>query len=924
MPTNRMRVTNVDVTNGGEVIRKLPRFARDEQVENSMLGGFIPDARIVRISIPPTQLDLVELSRVLPAIAYCEVDGVRYRAVGGTSSKSLYGIEEKYEKFIQKRFRNSPQNALTYFGILVSACKVRIKLPRVMVKVVEELTFGTNDSRGWIRRALFNKLRETHKTELLAAEVDKLSAKWKSTLPLERRTDPIPVDKLKEFSRQAELKIRWKVIAADRFYQFRLALETIQAKGGCKIMEDDVADQLKADIIIPVSCMKPGGEPGHSLVTDAVFGVREVSEPGRTMKMGRQVLQYTTEQSLQTEMATHALAQAEKLRAAYEEGDYTQVLELLGTSKAKHVSELEQDSEYTSTARTAWEALLQVDPTGHMIKFPYVNRALNRSLGEWGKHLCMGAGVHMPCFHLCDDGFLALHKGKVIAASDWIPDNRAITSVQSHQGLVVRPPVRMREDLLPYTPLAHDDAVELMSKVVEHRCGVQADSGALATIVSRQVAAAGTFVLNSKTFKLFCGDGDGDYVAVVEGDRFPLFVESRVAHKCRPFAEKSKQQKRQSPWWELANLANQNKDNNIGLIDNLISRCVAAEMIEEAYLLVGQLQRALDRLKWGTELDWELINRIREIVPDVPWLALKDIENLSGLPLHLDVLPTDKIGWFYNLVRQYIAKLFPPELPIGDFFSLISGQTVTDEMVAECRKVREFYIDEMRRVRDTQQKLQDTLTAAQREYSLKLADYKAQPKNPDLIAAMHQARKRRNNAQASAMAYKKRKDDEISAIREILQSWADGRKENRRGWCQAMHMLLCKGNGGGGLMFTTFGQEFVDMVSERVGSTPVEVFTPNLLTGRIEFIDGGVFFIEPVENNDGSFLEKRHYLQSLPLGGYSEGKIGDGTIVLNDVKQRPRIQRKEAKSETSSAQISPTEPSFNSNQSDRKSQQLPV
>src|SRR6267154_2309380 len=65
---------------------------------------------------------------------------------------------------------------------------------------------GTNDCRGWIRRSLFSKL----------------------DLP------------------------------ENCIYQFRLAFEKTQAKGSFKVMEEDVAELLDADIVLPESSVKPG------------------------------------------------------------------------------------------------------------------------------------------------------------------------------------------------------------------------------------------------------------------------------------------------------------------------------------------------------------------------------------------------------------------------------------------------------------------------------------------------------------------------------------------------------------------------------------------------------------------------------------------------------------------------------------------
>src|SRR5438045_8548836 len=71
--------------------------------------------------------------------------------------------------------------------------------------VVKDRTLGTNDCRGWISLSVFERFH----------------------------------------------------LPGHRLYQFRLAFENTQAKGACKVMPDDVAQKLGADIILPESCVKP-------------------------------------------------------------------------------------------------------------------------------------------------------------------------------------------------------------------------------------------------------------------------------------------------------------------------------------------------------------------------------------------------------------------------------------------------------------------------------------------------------------------------------------------------------------------------------------------------------------------------------------------------------------------------------------------
>ena len=78
-------------------------------------------------------------------------------------------------------------------------------------------------------------------------------------------------------------------------------------------------------------------------------------------------------------------------------------------------------------------------------------------------------------------------------------------------------------------------------------------------------------------------------------------------------------------------MANQAKGNKIGSITDLKTSCYAAGLRGEAYQLVDELQHALDSLKWGTEVNQQLIAEIRQKAPLAPWLQLKDKERVSDM-----------------------------------------------------------------------------------------------------------------------------------------------------------------------------------------------------------------------------------------------------------------------------------------------------
>src|SRR4029077_14684709 len=116
------------------------------------------------------------------------------------------------------------------------------------------------------------------------------------------------------------------------------------------------------------------------------------------------------------------------------------------------------------------------------------------------------------------------------------------------------------------------------------------------------------------------GDFDFDMVCVVEGDKLPRFVEDRFSMKEQTPIQKEKLKKQKSPWWNLVQVANKAKGNDIGSITDLQTSCIAAEQPELARELVRELQNALDSLKHGTQVDRQRISAIRKQVQPAPWL----------------------------------------------------------------------------------------------------------------------------------------------------------------------------------------------------------------------------------------------------------------------------------------------------------------
>jgi len=242
------------------------------------------------------------------------------------------------------------------------------------------------------------------------------------------------------------------------------------------------------------------------------------------------LVEHASEDSLQLEIMPRAIEQIRKVRKAWDEGDYDALLELLGKSSDVAAFE-DEDSSFdpeslergVSHVSEEWEpaeAVLLADRSGTSIKFPYVSNQINRKLARWAFRICTGGGFRLPAFALADDGVLIEHRGKILSASDWIPLDTSITSLTAEQGLCIRYPIRMQEDLLPIRHLTNDE----LGPSLKHALGADLEESDLSYLLERQLRMEGTYILHSETAKRNGGDFDFDTVCIMPSDQFPRFV----------------------------------------------------------------------------------------------------------------------------------------------------------------------------------------------------------------------------------------------------------------------------------------------------------------------------------------------------------------------------------------------------------------
>jgi hypothetical protein len=578
------------------------------------------------------------------------------------------------------------------------------------------------------------------------------------------------------------------------------------------------------------------------------------------------LVEHASEDSLQLEIMPRAIEQIRKVRKAWDEGDYDALLELLGKSSDVAAFE-DEDSSFdpeslesgVSHVSEEWEpaeAVLLADHSGTSIKFPYVSNQINRKLARWAFRICTGGGFRLPAFALADDGILVEHRGKILSASDWIPLDTSITSLTAEQGLCIRYPIRMQEDLLPIRHLTNDELVSLLKRAL----GADIEESEIANILERQLRMEGTYILHSETAKRNGGDFDFDTVCVMPSDQFPRFVAGRIAYGEQFRQQKTKLTKAKSPWWNVCLVAMKARGNRIGSITDLKTSCLATGRPDLAYKLVEQLQNALDSLKHRVEIDESVISEIRKEVTPAPWLKYKRERRVSDLPAHLDVADTDKVGRLYNVLRKELGFLpnesgtgFEGRMSIEDFRGLFSGETVTKGMFEECQLVNSIYADVASRIVEREEEIKLQLANAQALWdAMRKCEDKEQRRSAVLA---------RNKAQSALWEHEQEARDQFSSLHLFVHYWAQGKQENRRAWAQAMNTIVSNGTGSGAVLFQSFPQEIVDAFAEATGGQRVRVRLPKTINGYVWFDDQQrAFLVERIANPDGPEGVKRVFL----------------------------------------------------------------
>jgi hypothetical protein len=614
-------------------------------------------------------------------------------------------------------------------------------------------------------------------------------------------------------------------------YQFRLGFENTQAKGTFKVMPDEVAchQDVQADIIIPESSIKPGRGDliGKVWSGPVVFGVRDVSRTDTATHGSYTVLGHASWEVVEKEVAAHCVREIETLKSGIDTPEHEEVLEMLGSSNS--------NDGYFRIA----EGVLTSDADGCMVSHPFIHNTIKQLTAKWGYKLLTGGGMRMPGRILMDDGFLAVENGKLFQGSEWIPYDHCITDQPGARNLCVRFPVRMVEDLLPMNSLTPEGAIALLME--------RGLSKNLAEAVhTNQLALHGTYILNGKRAKTFGGDYDGDQVAIINSEQYPLFVDYRFGVEERVQPAKDKKARVKSPWFELPSIAFKAMGNQVGVITNHMSSANAADKSDEAYVLAPELQAEIDGLKHNSSANMELVRTVGKKVGRTAWLDVdKKLRSLDELPgwndLDADGNPKSKTEAFepmkplsdkdvvarlYNYLLPVLRKAIGDPKPISEFSGLFLGQfnnnQITTDMLVEGRMMRDFY---------TSSNAKNRNWLDRRFNAVKISKAKAKelrndgaPKD-ELTEAYAQQRK----AEADLEVAVKKFRQSSSRLRKVVCGWgADKAEGQRMAWAAMLNQIITKNKesrSSGSILYQAFPQQFADAVAEQTGGEAVLVDT---------------------------------------------------------------------------------------------------
>jgi hypothetical protein len=135
-------------------------------------------------------------------------------------------------------------------------------------------------------------------------------------------------------------------------------------------------------------------------------------------------------------------------------------------------------------------------------------------------------------------------------------------------------------------------------------------------------------------------------------------------------------------------------------------------------------------------------------------------------------------------------------------------------------------------------------------------------------------------ARAAMSAYDQQWQEEIRSLIWVVRMWAARKEDNRMGWLQALHTIVCgtkNEQSSGALPFYAFPNELLKAVVERTGGRPVQLAVPKVSEGAVEIDEEGrCFLVETVVGENGQDYTKMTFLLAVTPDGkvvYDGGRV---------------------------------------------------
>jgi hypothetical protein len=240
-------------------------------------------------------------------------------------------------------------------------------------------------------------------------------------------------------------------------------------------------------------------------------------------------------------------------------------------------------------------------------------------------------------------------------------------------------------------------------------------------------------------------------------------------------------------------------------------------------------------------------------------------------------------------------------MPVAQFRGLVQGYEFTHDMADECRRLNRAWALTIQAGIEKKKLLSGNVKQAEEAFESGKEDKEQRPK---LLHTLCQAR-------AAMTAYDQQWQEEIRSLIWLVRTWAGHKVENRMGWLQALHTIVCgtkNEQSSGALPFYAFPNELLKAIVERTGGRPVQLAVPKVSEGMVEIdAEGRCFLVETMAGESGQTYTKMTFLMAVTPDGkviydggrvrwvhpfpYEQGtgEIRDGKLHVPGTRQRPHV-----------------------------------